>query len=97
MKNTIALFLFFVLGVVSIAFASSVTTNDGELFNVTNDGGFTSPMTMQEINQTVSRSEKIMRTDSVKFLADQETYVVWSGVEKMAQDSLTQWQSNQAK
>ena len=64
------------------AWASSVTTTDGINFNVTNDAGFTSAMTAGQIIRKVSQFNSQLSQDSQQYLSDQESLVIWNGVEQ---------------
>lgn len=91
--------IIFILAVVfsltGYALATSVTTKDGNNFNVTNDSGFTASMTNDEINQKEGQYASIAQNDSIKYLADQETALVWGQVQQMANAAYGNYETTQ--
>ena len=88
MKKLLLILAFSVLGI-WIAYASSVTTIDGVNFAVTNDGGYTASMTNQQIMQKVIQFNSAMTADNQRYLSDQESFIIWDGVEQMAVNAQT--------
>ena len=82
-------------GLAGIAFASTVTTTDGQNYLVTNDSGYATNMTLNQIMMKVKMATTATSQDSQKLLYDQEVSDIWGSVVQMAQSSLAQWQSQQ--
>jgi uncharacterized protein YxeA len=89
----------FIIGIVAVivlvftvrAFASTVTTTDGQNFTVTNDGGFSWAMTNAQImtkitqyNQQIAGDQASVQQAEANLGTDQESLIVWNGVEQMA-------------
>lgn len=67
-----------------IAWATTVTTQDGQNFSVTNDYGQTHSMTMAQINQQESQSNILVQQDGVRDLRDGEALADWIYVQQAA-------------
>ena len=96
MKTKIGIILLAVcFGLTGLVIASTVSTQDGQNFSVTNDSGFSTNMTLNQIVQKFNQSSLIAKNDSIKYLAEQETADVWGQVLQMANTAYTNWQSLQ--
>lgn len=74
-----------------IAFASNVTTTDGQNFSVTNDAGVTANYTMSDLNAlvaartvTVASDQKILAQEQQTLVFDTQAVVDASGVQQLA-------------
>ena len=95
MKKLTLLLLIAVFAIAGIALASTVSTQDGKNFLVTNDGGTTVSMTNAQINQKINQFNSAMSRDSQSYLSDQESFIIWNGVGQMEQNAEATWQANQ--
>lgn len=84
MKKLLPALLIAICSIAGIVYASSVTTTDGKIFNVTNDTGYTAVMTNAQIMAQVESYNSQYIVDSQRVLTEQETMYVWQGVEAMA-------------
>ena len=74
--------------------ASTVTTQDGQNFLVTNDGGASAPMTNAQIMAKVNQFNRTTIADSQAYLSDSESLIIWNGVEQMAINAASQVVNN---
>lgn len=95
-ENLLIILVMAFCSIAGLVYATSVTTQDGINFSVTNDGGFTSNMTMPQIITQVNSFGQRIKRDSIAYLSDQEIYLSWGQVQNMATVSLNQWQANQS-
>lgn len=84
MRNIFLIILPTVILLSSIALATTVTTQDGKGFTVTNDYGQTHSMTMYQINQQESQANSIVQDDGIKDLKDGEALADWMYVQQSA-------------
>ena len=95
-------FLSVVLAVIILSFgirawATTVTTTDGQNFSVSNDQNppTTRVLTMGQITTQITISNQALQQDGIRDLKDGETLTDWQYVQLQAQAAQQAWQANQ--